>query len=187
MNAQHRLLLLIFSLILLVVSGIGALIAFDVGVGKEETVTRWMANVYHDSQIRWPILVTSLILVLVSLRVIIQLSVNRDRDRGVDRITEFGHVRISLKTLESLALQSGNRIKGIYDLSARVRHDDTHSSVGIGLKLTVDGDIPIQTLSEELQQTVKTHVEEVAGVTVHQISVYIADTVQPDRTPIPMD
>jgi uncharacterized alkaline shock family protein YloU len=187
MNAQHRLLLLIFSLIVLALSGTGALIALDVGLGKEETVTRWMTEVYHDSQIRWPLLGISLVLILVALRVVIELSRNRNRDRGVDRITEFGHVRISLKTLESLALQAANQMKGIHQLSAQVRQDETHSAVGIGLKLTVDGNMPIQTLSEELQQTVKKHVEEIAGVSVNQISVYIADTVQPDRTPVPMD
>ncbi|PTM58528.1 alkaline shock response membrane anchor protein AmaP [Desmospora activa] len=187
MNAHHRLLLLIFSLILLVVSGVGALITIDVGIGKKETVTRWMDTVYADPQIRWPVLVISLLLILFTLHTIIQLSQNRDQETGVDRMTEFGHIRVSLKTLENLALQAGNNIKGIHNLSARVKHDVTHSSVGIGLKLTVDGDIPIQVLSEQLQQTVKTHVEEIAGVNVNKISVYIADTVQPDRTPVRID
>lgn len=187
MIVHHRLLLLIFSIILLIVSVVGALIMIDVGIGKKETVTRWMETVYTDPQIRWPILVVSLLLMLLTLHAIIWLSHNRDREDGVDRMTEFGHIRISLKTLESLALQAGNDIKGIHELSARVKHDSTHSSVGIGLKLTVDGDIPIQVLSEQLQQTVKTYVEEITGVNVNNISVYIADTVQPDRTPVRMD
>ncbi|SDW53708.1 hypothetical protein SAMN05444487_10462 [Marininema mesophilum] len=44
--------------------------------------------------------------------------------------------------------------------------------MGIGLKLTVDGETPIQTLSEQLESTVKKNVEEISGVVVNQISVY---------------
>ncbi|MFC4078222.1 alkaline shock response membrane anchor protein AmaP [Salinithrix halophila] len=186
-RAWNRLLLTLYSLAFLLLSGAGILAGMGMWLGRKRVVDGWVDRFYSDPALCWMVLVVSIVVFLISLRVIWQALWNRQEDRGVDRLTEIGHVRISLQTLENLSVKAACRVRGIRNLTARVRHDGNNASVGIGLKLTVDGETPIQTLSEQLQHTVKNYVEEVAGVDVNQISVYIADTVQPDRTRVRVD
>lgn len=182
MGALNRLLLFAYSLLFLIITALGTSMALNVGFGQEEVVSDWLDRFYRNPEARWSILALSVLALVFSLRLLwISLQIRKE-DPGVDRLTEFGHVRISLETLESLAVKAARKVQGIRDLSARVRREGDHTSIGIGLKLTVDGDTPIQTLSEQLQQSVKTYVEEIAGVDVSQISVYIADTVKPERS-----
>jgi uncharacterized alkaline shock family protein YloU len=102
----------------------------------------------------------------------------------VEHKTEVGYIHISLSTIESIAMKAARRVKGVRDLTARIRHQAQQSSVTIGLKITVDGETPIQPLSEQLQQLVKEQVKAITGVQVSQVSVYVAQTVQPDKTRI---
>ncbi|OYD09830.1 alkaline shock response membrane anchor protein AmaP [Paludifilum halophilum] len=182
MDMLNRLLLLFYSLIFAVLSAVAVAFTLGAGTGRERVVTDWIGQLNHNPDVRWPVLMISIVVFIASLRLIWYSFQRKGEAPGVDRLTEIGHIRISLKTLENLAEKAARRVRGIRDLTARVRHDGNHSSIGIGLKLTVDGDTPIQALSEELQQTVKNHIEEIAGVAVNQISVYISDTVQPDRS-----
>ena len=74
------------------------------------------------------------VLFFLSLRLLFS-AMRRQRDGGVDRLTEFGYIRISLETLESIASRAARGVKGIRDLTARVHFSsDSPSSVGIGLK-----------------------------------------------------
>ncbi|PTX53926.1 putative alkaline shock family protein YloU [Melghirimyces profundicolus] len=183
MGVLNRLLLLGYGLLFLMVATLGLSFAFKFGLDREG-LEGWVNKLYRNPGARWTVAAVSAMILAFSLR-LLWVTVHKDKeDPGVDRLTEIGHIRISCKTLESLAIKAAHRVKGIRDLSARVRQDAARSSVGIGLKLTVEGDTPIQVLSEQLQQSVKTHVEEIAGVDVSQISVYIVDTVQPDRSRI---
>lgn len=178
MSLFDRLLLILHSLVVAALSAVVALA--KAGVAPLERV--WEAPYFQ-----WTVAVIGLLLFLSSLRLLLS-AMRRPKDEGVDRLTEFGYIRISLDTLESIASRAARGVKGIRDLTARVRFSsDTPSSVGIGLKITVDGETPIQLLSEELQRIVKKQVEEIAGVEVSQVSVLVKDTVQPERTRIRVD
>ncbi len=179
MNLKSRFLLLLCSIIILFLSSAGIAVTSGL-IWTEKQLTFFAAQMYQDPYLKWGIIGISLLLFLFSLRVLF-VSLAREKDSpGVDRLTEVGHVHISLSTLESLAVKAAWRVQGIRDLTARVRHDG--SSVGIGLKLVVDGERPIQELSEELQQAVKIYLEEIAGVSVNQVSVYVTDTEKPNRS-----
>lgn len=179
MNLKSRFLLLLCSGILILLSFAGIAVASG-WVWTETQIAFVAAQIYQDPYVTWSILGISILLLLFSLRVLF-LSLARGKESpGVDRLTEVGHIHISLNTLESLAVKAAWRIQGIRELTARVRHDGT--SVGVGLKLVVEGDRPIQELSEELQQAVKVYLEEIAGVSVNQVSVYITDTEKPNRS-----
>ncbi|MDA8354454.1 MAG: alkaline shock response membrane anchor protein AmaP [Firmicutes bacterium] len=184
MGVLNRLLLMVYSLLFLMLSAMGVGLFVSAEWGQQGLLAGWLDRIYRDTGVRWFVLAVSIMVLVYSLRMLRLSLENKKEEPGVDRLTEIGHIRISLKTLESLTVKRARGIKGIRTITARVRQDSDHTSVGVGLKLVVDGDTPIQTLSEELQQSIKTHLEEIAGVDVSQISVYIADTVQPDRSPI---
>lgn len=178
MSLFDRLLLILHSLVVAVLSAVVAL------AGAGAASLEW---VWEGPHLRWTVAGIGLFLFLVSLRLLFS-AMRRPKDEGVDRLTEFGYIRISPETLENIASKAARGVKGIRDLTARVRFSgDSPSSVGIGLKITVDGETPIQLLSEELQRTVKQQLEEIAGVEVSQVSVLVKDTVQPERLRVRVD
>lgn len=183
MKLLDRVLVFCLSVFVTVASALGVWISSGLGLSEHDAV-RLVSVLYTHPAQRWTAVGLGLLLMLVGLRLLVATVSRTGADRGVDRLTEIGYIRISLDTLESLAVKAARRVRGIRNLTARVRMSGNNASVGVGLKLTVDGETPIQTLSEELQRVVKSHLEEIAGVTVDQISIYIADTVQPDRTRI---
>lgn len=175
MGLFDRLLLIFHCLVVAVLSAMVAL------AGAGAASLEW---VWEGAYLRWTVAGLGLLLFVLSFRLLFW-AMRRPKDGGVDRLTEFGYIRISLETLESIASRAARGVKGIRDLTARVQFSsDSPSTVGIGLKITVDGETPIQILSEELQRTVKEQVEEIAGVEVSQVSVLVKDTVQPERTRI---
>ncbi|SFS93147.1 alkaline shock response membrane anchor protein AmaP [Marininema halotolerans] len=184
---RHRLLLTFYNFILLLLSVLGIVVSLNRYPEAEQVVSEWIGEFYREPSLRWPLLILSTLVLILTLRHIWGVVYRQPDSHGVDRLTELGHIQISLQTLEALATKAAQQVSGIRQLTARVRQDSHTSSVGIGLKLTVDGETPIQALSEQLQSTVKKNVEEISGVGVHQISVYIADIVQPERTPIRVD
>ena len=119
----------------------------------------------------------SLIVFILSLR-FLWMSIKQDfsTDKGIDQETEVGAVHISLTTIEEIVVRASKQVKGVFNLKARVYYDKEKSHLNIGLKIEIDGKRSIQSLSEELQRTVKKQVEEIAGVEVNQVSVYVSQT-----------
>ncbi|TCS96384.1 alkaline shock response membrane anchor protein AmaP [Hazenella coriacea] len=187
MGWLDRLLLLLYSLGIAALAVFGFLFSFQLLVGPEE-IQSGLTQFNDDPSLRWAIAGVSLFVFIISLRFIFKAVIKqKEIDSGVDRETEIGHIRISLRSIESIAAKAARRVKGVRDLTARVRHRTNDSSVGIGLKIVVDGETPIQHLSEQLQLVVKEQVEQIAGVQVDQVSVYVAQTIQPDKSRVRVD
>jgi uncharacterized alkaline shock family protein YloU len=179
-----RLLLFLCSIGLAVLALVVCLMGLQIGI-QPELVQAGMERFYQDLGWRWATAAVSLSVLLISLRLLlVSLSRKKRIDPGVEHKTEVGYIHISLSTIESIAIKAARRVKGVRDLTARIRHQVQQSSVTIGLKITVDGETPIQPLSEQLQQLVKDQVKAITGVQVSQVSVYVAQTVQPDKTRI---
>lgn len=122
------------------------------------------------------VVITGLALFLVSLRFLyISVRSGHEKVTSIDQRTELGDIRISLDTIENLALKAGARIREAKDLHARVHV--TEAGLSIRLRAMVDGDQPIPEMSETLQRTVKAMVEEVTGIPVADVSVYVANVV----------
>lgn len=94
---------------------------------------------------------------------------------SVHQRTEFGDVQISLDTIENMTLKVAERTKGVRDLKTRVRV--VESGLEIVIRAVVDGETPIPGLSESMQKSIHTEVEEITGIPVSSVSVYIANIV----------
>jgi hypothetical protein len=98
---------------------------------------------------------------------------------SIDQRNAFGDIRISLETIENLTLKAASRVKEAKDLKARVHVSED------GLELTVravaDGESPLPDISGEMQRVIKTQVEEITGIPVSKVSVYIAN-IAPAKT-----
>lgn len=120
------------------------------------------------------IVATAVVLLLLSLRFIyISLRTGSGTPPSIDQRNDFGDIRISIETVENLTLKAAGKIKGLQDLKARVRVTD--AGLDITVRSVVDGETSIPMLTEEAQRAVKTHIEEITGIPVSDVSVYVAN------------
>ncbi len=161
--------------------GICAAVAFGVGLNwvQEQWLTNFVRDVY-GGQAKWlqaVILAVSAVLFLISLR-FFYLSVRRGSVSApsIDQRTEFGDIRISIETVENLALKAAGRQRGVKDLRARIRISE--AGIDISMRAVADGETSIPALTEEIQRTVKAHVEEITGIPVSGVSVFVANIIQ---------
>lgn len=174
-RVADKVLLFVYSVAVLVLAGIGLIAAMEwVGPAYMES---FVEAVYRAGAVKYAAIAVCAVLILLSIRFLfVSLRRSRERTGSIDQRTEYGDIRISLETVENLALKAANRVRGVKDLRARVRVDD--SGLDIQLRSVVDGETSIQALTEEIQRGVKEHVEEISGIPVATVTVYIANVVQ---------
>ncbi|MFD1955854.1 alkaline shock response membrane anchor protein AmaP [Paenibacillus thailandensis] len=143
----------------------------------ESGVSEAVGEIFETEPLQVTLLVIGIVLFLLSLRFFI-LSLQRGSSSAssIDQRTDFGDIRISIETIENLALKAASRQRGVKDLRARIHAAD--SGLDITLRAVVDGETSIPTMTEEIQKAVKQHVEEIAGIPVTNVSVFVANIIQ---------
>ncbi|TFE29896.1 alkaline shock response membrane anchor protein AmaP [Cohnella luojiensis] len=175
-----RLLLFLYS----VAIGAASIIAIVAASGGFSV--KWLNEVVSeftgDSRVvQGSVIGVAIIVLLISMRFFV-LSIRRDGNSApsINQRTEHGDIRISVETVENLALKAASRTKGVKDLRARVRVSE--AGLGILIRAFVDGEGSIPTLSEEMQRTVSQQIEEATGIPVAEVSVFIANVTQAPTT-----
>nr|WP_237690657.1 alkaline shock response membrane anchor protein AmaP [Paenibacillus caui] len=122
-------------------------------------------------------LVIAAVLFLLSVR-FFYISIRRDRASlpSIDQRTDYGDIQISVETIENLSYKAATRIRGVRDVKTRIRVSD--AGLEIHIRALVDGETAIPPLTEEVQKQVHDHVEEITGIPVSFVTVYIANLVQ---------
>jgi uncharacterized alkaline shock family protein YloU len=175
-----RLLLFLYSVVIGIAS-IVAIVAASGGFSEE-----WLKEVVSDftgdvRAVQGSVIGAGIILLLLSIRFFV-VSVRRDGNSApsINQRTEHGDIRISVETVENLALKAASRTRGVKDLRARVRVSE--AGLGILIKAFVEGEGSIPTMSEEMQRTVSQQIEEATGIPVAEVSVFIANVTQAPTT-----
>ncbi|MDR6882738.1 alkaline shock response membrane anchor protein AmaP [Bacillus sp. 3255] len=170
-----RLLLLLYSLIIFVAS-IVVLFTASSWIPMEQA-GQILHNFYFEKNYAYPGIIVSLAMLLISIRFLI-LTLRRGRAQApsIDQRTDFGDIRISMETVENLSLKAAGRTKGAKDLRARVRVNQ--SGLEITIRTIVDGESSIPELTEEMQSTVKSYIEDITGIPVASVTVFVANIVQ---------
>ena len=78
-----------------------------------------------------------------------------------------------MNTLESVALKASRKIRGVKEVKALIRTDETGTS--ILLKVSVDGDTPIPSIVEELQTAVKKQLQSIIGIEIKEVNVKVTE------------
>jgi uncharacterized alkaline shock family protein YloU len=175
-----RLLLFVYS----VAIGAASIIAI-VAAGGGFSV-KWLNQVVSEFTgesriVQSSVIGVAIVILLISVRFFI-VSVRRSGNSApsINQRTEHGEIRISVETVENLALKAASRTRGVKDLRARVRVAE--SGLEIMIRAFVDGEGSIPTLSEEMQRTVSEQIEEATGIPVAEVSVFIANVTQAPTT-----
>lgn len=175
-----RFLLFLFSLAGIVATVFALLAAF--GLISYDQTRQFAENVYYSMNTAVVFIIASIVVLLIAVRMLL-ISVRTGsggRTMSIDQRTEFGDIRISTETVENLALKAAGRSRGIRDLKARVRVNN--AGLDIEIRTVVDGETSIPVLTEEVQSAVKDHVEEITGIPVAEVSVYVANIVHNTQT-----
>ena len=170
-----KLLLFLYSLIV----GVISIFLMSLGFGwlSSRVLEDLLREFYRIDGIQIGVGAAGVIVLLLSLRFFI-LSLHRGSlsAQSIDQRTEFGDIRISIETIENLALKTASKQRGVKELRARVRAAD--SGLEIVLRAVIDGESSIPVLTEEIQRAVKEHVEEITGIPVSNVAVFVANVVQ---------
>lgn len=170
-----KLLLFLYSIVIAIISVVAICIGFQ-WISADVSIDA-IDRLYSSSTIQLTVAIVGIVLLLISLRFfIVSLSRGAVSSQSVDQRTEYGDIRISIETLENLALKSAMKQRSVKDLRARVHATD--SGMEIVLRAVVDGEESIPLLTEEIQSAVKSYVEEITGIPVTNVSVYIANIIQ---------
>jgi|HigsolmetaAR204D_1030405.scaffolds.fasta_scaffold00499_7 uncharacterized alkaline shock family protein YloU len=170
-----RIFLFLYSLIV----GIALIFLILVATGLVEA---WVARDVTDAltgkgAAAWTVAVIAILLFVISVRFFyISVAAGSGKPPSIDQRTDYGDISISLETIENLALKAASRITAIKDIKARVNVGQ--AGLIIKIRAVIDGETSIPMLTEDVQRAVKSHVEEISGVPVTHVNVFIANIVQ---------
>ncbi|MBW7473550.1 alkaline shock response membrane anchor protein AmaP [Paenibacillus oenotherae] len=176
-RVMDKLLLFLLSL------AVGALSVLAFGIGLNWIPEEWSREIVQDlysgkvEWLQWTVVAVSVVMFLIGLRFFyVSLRRSNSSAPSIDQRTEFGDIRISIETVENLALKAAGRQRGIKDLRARIRISE--AGIDISLRAVADGESSIPVLTEEIQRAVKSHVEEITGIPVATVAVFVANIIQ---------
>ncbi|MCM3784110.1 alkaline shock response membrane anchor protein AmaP [Neobacillus mesonae] len=163
-----RFLLFIYSLVVGMVSVIIILLLSGLVPNLE---------VQNEQVLTIVVLSVAVVLFLLSIR-FFYISVRRDRTSlpSVDQKTEYGDIQISMETIENLCLKASSKFRGVREVKSRIQV--AQSGLEITIRAVVDGESSIPELTSELQKAIHDYVQEITGIPVSFVSVYIANLVQ---------
>jgi uncharacterized alkaline shock family protein YloU len=174
-----KLLLFLYSLVVFIVSCLVLSAAWN--WIPMSTAKHAVDSVYTVKVPAYTTIALTLIILLISLR-FLYISIRRGRIQApsINQRSEFGDIRISIETVENLSLKAAGRTRGVKDLKARVKINQ--SGLEIMIRTIVDGDTSIPQLTEEMQSGVKSYIEEITGLPVASVTVFVANIVQSTPT-----
>lgn len=172
---MDKFLLFVFSLASVIVTFIAILIGFR--LVDNSVVKRFVNSIYESEIVQISFILSATILLFIGFRMLF-ISVRRTSANApsIKQRTDFGDIQISLETVENLSLKAAGRTRGVKDLKARIRVTD--AGLEIIIRTFVDGEISIPNVTEEVQRSVKTHIEEITGIPVAAVSVFVANITQ---------
>ncbi|AUG57664.1 alkaline shock response membrane anchor protein AmaP [Acetivibrio saccincola] len=170
MNIFFRILLAFYAFCLTVIS----LILMIVTLNKEMfiNITNFLEKTVLSNKAS-VILLFIVELIFFGLSLMFLLSgVRSERNRkSITRFNKIGEVKISLNTIENIALAASRRNNGVRDSKAYVKR--TGENVSVHIRVVVMPDINIPALLEDIQKRVKKSVEETSGILVDDVKVFV--------------
>ncbi|HYH04673.1 MAG TPA: alkaline shock response membrane anchor protein AmaP [Bacillota bacterium] len=127
-------------------------------------------NAFTDKERFWVLAVSvvSLVLAFLSLGMAFQ---RRREEKTIIHQTQIGEIQIAVSAVESLALRATKRIKGVKDAHVGVRADST--GLDVFIEVTVNPDLSIPQISEEIRVKADEYLQETVGIHVNSVKVLV--------------
>lgn len=123
------------------------------------------------------ILATAAVLFLIAV-ILISLGLRtggRKPGNALLKGSEFGEVLISITAVENMVLRVIQQTQGIKDVSRQVTY--TPDGLVVNVKIRVMPDISLPGLVNDLQNRIKEYLEDITGVTVHEVKVLVENII----------
>ena len=175
MKLLNRFILLIITLLFMFTVLVLAIYSF--GFTDGEAIFVLLDNIYKS----WQIGILFLLAFLVGAWVLYPFFTMKD-DRTFTEIksTELGEINISIRALENLVEGIVYKQDKIDDIDIKLNGSSE------GLEIFIAGDVEpgtvISQMTNELQQVVKSYIEDTTGVTVKEVKVLINDINENEAT-----
>ncbi len=170
MNILFRVLLTIYGFCLAVASLIVAWVAVRPGVFN--SIARYMSyDILRNNASRVMMFLIAVIFLALSITFLLSGIKSSKDKKSVSRYTNIGEIKISLNSVESMALAAARRLNGVKESKAFVSR--SNDGISITIKAIVLGDISIPALSEDIQVKVKSSVEESTGIKVNDVKILV--------------
>ncbi len=164
MSILDRILLTIYMILMILLSVFIIVIPFK--VIPIQDINYIVGQLYSN----WYYCLFGIVLLLISIKLLVSgVKNNNDQKRGIIKVMEFGDMKISVDTFESLALKATKQISGIRDVQIRV--NICESGVIIKAKLLVLPDINIPKMVNEVQEKIKNYIESITEISVVEVKV----------------
>lgn len=167
MNVGERLVSLLAGIILTVVGLI--LLMLVLGLGQAGIILDSLKDL--GPQERWwalGVAVISLLLAVLAIRMALRM---KREEKTIIHQTQFGEIRIAVSAVESLSLRACKHIKGVKDAHVGVRADLT--GLDVFIEVTVNPDLSIPQISEEIKTKVDEYIFETVGIRVNSVKVLV--------------
>lgn len=172
MNIFYRILLAVYAFCLMLFSAIVMYTAIwtEVFTGIADYLAR---NVFSEGATGFRIAVFVTALIFFALSIVFLLSgfkSNKDK-KAVSKHTNIGEIRISLNSIENIAINASRKVNGVKDSKTFVKKAE--DGVEIEVRTVVMPDLSIPVISEDVQARVKKSVEDTAGIAVKHVKVIV--------------
>jgi uncharacterized alkaline shock family protein YloU len=167
MKVGERLVSLLAGIILTVVGLI--LLMLILGLGQAGLILDSLKDL--GPQERWwalGVAVISLLLAVLAIRMALRM---KREEKTIIHQTQFGEIRIAVSAVESLSLRACKHIKGVKDAHVGVRADLT--GLDVFIEVTVNPDLSIPQISEEIKTKVDEYIFETVGIRVNSVKVLV--------------
>lgn len=171
-NIMDRLFIFLYSIIAAVSAFVMLFLSFH--WIRDSLARELVYQIQNTAWVQITTVIISIFVLLYSIRLLyLSIRSSKSSNSAIDQKTDFGDLSISIETVENLALKAASRVKGGKDVKARVLV--TEAGLELKLRTIIDGDTPIPQLTEEMQSTVKEQIEEITGIPVAFVSVFVAN------------
>ncbi|PKM84073.1 MAG: hypothetical protein CVU88_00100 [Firmicutes bacterium HGW-Firmicutes-13] len=174
MQFRERIIYFIMALIFLLLSALSFIFSFSL-ISLAE-IERILNSAYGN----WQGAVIGLLIIIVGLWLFAKSFKSREPLKFVTQNTKHGQFMISFSALESMVLRAAKEIEGLRDLQPQIIFKE--GRLNILLKVSLISDYQIPSLSEVIQEKVKNYVEEMSGVPVEEVKIFIENVVN-DSSP----
>ncbi|MGD8400522.1 MAG: alkaline shock response membrane anchor protein AmaP [Bacillota bacterium] len=154
---------------------LNGIILFVLGIFLSSVI--WKADliadkliVFTNQQRFWTFTVAVVLLILAVMSLAMALQRRRE-EKTIVHQTPYGEVQIAVSAVESLAFRATKRIKGVKDAHVGVRADS--SGLDIFIEVTVNPDLSIPQISEEIRNKADEYLQETIGIRVNTVKVLV--------------
>ena len=169
MNILFRVLLAIYAFCLAIISLVTMIITIKPEV--LESIYQYITKTVLPGNGSFIMLFIAFIFFALSVTFLLS-GFKSDKDKkAVSKYTNIGEIKISLNSIESIALAASRRLNGVKESKAYVTK--LGDGVAVVIKALVLADINIPALSEDIQVKVKKSIEDSSGITVTDVKVLV--------------